>query len=488
MSDTGIRNAGQRGTPPAEAPLLSCIVPLFNHLELSRAMLASLRASLPAGLTHEIILVDDGSTDGTREWLAGLDFPGLTVLLNERNLGFAGTNNRGARQARGRYLALLNNDLLLAPGWLEPMLDLYQYNSDKVGVVGNLQLRVSDGLLDHAGIRATRDGKLVHIRRHPPSSPRVLKVLAVTAACCLVSRERFLSVGGFDESYVNGGEDVDLCLALRAQGLPSLLATRSVIRHHVSATRGATSLQDERNSRRLFSKWPAELGLAIAGAWCETHSELPRPAFWQRQLARLFRSGFLRTPPQRAMLLARSALRREQLRWARILEGAAEPECRLLAAKGLRWDAATSPAWVDGKARFILSAGTPLRNLFITGHLAAEEKPAAPSHAMGLRLRVNGLRTQEFFPIPQGNFNLALDAPCSLEDRPTEVELELVGEHPWSPLAEALINFTLLPRDLRRRLRPHSLLHDGRRLRLRSLVADDLVIADFSTAPTQDRG
>jgi len=487
MTDTDTRDARMKGTPPSEAPLLSCIVPLFNHLELSRAMLDSLRASLPAGLAHEIILVDDGSTDGTREWLAGLSCPGLTVLLNERNLGFAGTNNRGARQARGRYLALLNNDLLLAPGWLEPMLALYQDSKDKIGVVGNLQLRVSDGLLDHAGIRATRDGKLVHIRRHPPTSRRGLKVLAVTAACCLVNREHFLSVGGFDEAYVNGAEDVDLCLALQAQGLPSLVATGSVVRHHVSATRGTTSLQDERNSRRLFSKWPAELGLAVAGAWCETHSELPRPAFWQRQLARLFRAGLLRTPPLRALLLARSALRREQLRWARLLDGTTEPECLLLSATGLRWDAATSPAWVDGRARFILSAGTPLKNLFIAGHLAAAENPASSFHALGMRLRVNGLRTQEFFPIPQGNFNLALEGPCSLEDRPTEVELELVGEHPWSPFAEALIHFTLLPRQLRQRLRPHSLLHDGRRLRLRTLVADDRVIADLSTAPTHNR-
>jgi GT2 family glycosyltransferase len=485
MTDTDQENTRREGTPADKAPLLSCIVPLFNHLELSQAMLASLRAGLPAGLSHEIILVDDGSTDGTREWLAGLSFPGLTVLLNERNLGFAGSNNRGARQARGRFLALLNNDLLLGPGWLEPMLALYQKRGDKIGVVGNLQLRVSDGLLDHAGIRATRDAKLVHIRRHPPAAAAGIPVLAVTAACCLLRREDFLSVGGFDEGYVNGGEDVDLCLALGARGLRSFVAPASVVRHHVSATRATSSLQDERNSRRLFSKWPAELGLAVARAWCETGSELPRPSLQQRLFARLFRMGLLTKPPRRAILLAQSALRRETLRWAQLLDGTPPPECRLLRAEGLHWDAASSPAWIGGRARFILDAGTPLRNLFLAGHLSPPENPERNSQPLGLRVCVNGLRAQEHFPIPHGNFNLGLDAPCALPDRETVVELELVGEHPWSPLAAALISLSFLPKEFRRRLRQHSLPHDGRRLRLRSLVADDRVIADFSTAPVQ---
>ena len=96
---------------------VSFVVPLFNCLPLTQAMVASLQRTIPAGLEHEIILVDDGSTDGTRAWLDGLSSPFRTVL-NARNLGFAGANNRGAALARGEYLFLLNNDLVLTPGWI----------------------------------------------------------------------------------------------------------------------------------------------------------------------------------------------------------------------------------------------------------------------------------------------------------------------------------------------------------------------------------
>ena len=92
---------------------VSFIIPLYNCLAHTQECLRTLQASLPAWLEHEIILVDDGSTDGTRAWLATLGAP-CRVLLNERNAGYAAANNRGAAVARGRILVLLNNDLILS--------------------------------------------------------------------------------------------------------------------------------------------------------------------------------------------------------------------------------------------------------------------------------------------------------------------------------------------------------------------------------------
>jgi len=85
-------------------PRLSVITPLFNCLGRTQAMLSSLRASIPGSIRYEVILVDDASTDGTREWIAGLGEP-CRVILNERNMGFGAATNRGAGHAPDYHLA-----------------------------------------------------------------------------------------------------------------------------------------------------------------------------------------------------------------------------------------------------------------------------------------------------------------------------------------------------------------------------------------------
>jgi glycosyltransferase involved in cell wall biosynthesis len=99
-------------------PKISFIIPLFNHLAETEKMLASLLTSLPVGLPHEIILVDDGSTDGTREWLKAIQDARIRVHLNERNLGYAATNNVGwGWQVVNFYVYLTTICCLSQDGW-----------------------------------------------------------------------------------------------------------------------------------------------------------------------------------------------------------------------------------------------------------------------------------------------------------------------------------------------------------------------------------
>ena len=208
-------------------PKVSFVVPLFNHVEQSRVMLTSLQASLPPGLAHEIILVDDASTDGAREWLHTLGNPHLQVVLNAVNVGFARANHAGVALATGEVLALVNNDLIFSPGWLEPTLAVLQNQQCSAGVVGNVQTRVADGALDHAGVQVAALGKLVHVRELPAGHVEHARVFAVTGACCLIRRDVFDAVGGFDEAFVNDGEDIDLCLKVKARGLHGLWQCRA---------------------------------------------------------------------------------------------------------------------------------------------------------------------------------------------------------------------------------------------------------------------
>ena len=311
---------------------VSFVIPLYNCLPLTQAMVASLQSSLPAGLAHEIILVDDGSTDGTRDWLHGLTAPPgpFRVLLNEHNLGYAGANNHGAALAQGEFLALLNNDLVLTPGWLEPLLAVHRRLGPRAGLVGNIQLNARTGTVDHAGIFINHQGKPEHTRSLPLG--RRFRPLdawrpadAVTGACAVVRRDLFTRLGGFDEGFVNGGEDVDLCLRSHAAGAVSAVALRSVVRHHVSASPGR-KLRDEQNSRRLTRRWRDELArLAARTSWSAHYLESQWTSPHDPSDHALARQalGYLlhlrRDPPDAALAGMQAAIACELDRWDQLL-------------------------------------------------------------------------------------------------------------------------------------------------------------------------
>lgn len=308
---------------------VSFIIPLFNCLPLTQACVASLQASLPRGLAHEIILVDDGSTDGTRDWLRGLGAP-FRVVLNERNLGYAAANNRGAALARGRLLALLNNDLVLARGWLEPMLAVHR-RLPRPGVVGNVQRNLRTDRLDHTGIVFDHRGKAGHDTTYPVAAflRGWRRVPAVTGACLLIAADRWRELGGFDPGYVNGGEDVDLCFRALAAGCTNAVALRSVILHHVSASPGRKR-RDEENSRRLTLRWRREIAAQSVRAWARHHlatqwSGSRHPAGAAAALGLLaFVLGLRRTAPDLARAGVEQAIAAELARWDALL-GAAPP-------------------------------------------------------------------------------------------------------------------------------------------------------------------
>ncbi len=308
---------------------VSFIIPLYNCLALTQAMLASLQATLPSALatSHEIILVDDGSTDGTRAWLATLRAP-FRVVLNERNFGFAAANNRGAALASGAFLVLLNNDLLLPRRWLEPMLAAHRSLGPRAGLVGNVQRNFNTGAVDHAGVFINLKAKPEHVRTLPPRWLRALvpfrRVPAVTAACALIERSVWQQLGGFDETFSNGGEDVDLCFRLRAAGRVHAVALRSIVRHHISASPGR-KLRDEQNSRRLAEKWRTVLESLAYRRWCwnyldrewtSPHSALAHP---DARAALFHVLRLRRTPPPIAVAGMRAAMDTEFARWEKIL-------------------------------------------------------------------------------------------------------------------------------------------------------------------------
>jgi O-antigen biosynthesis protein len=308
---------------------LSIVVPLFNCLAHTQAMLQSLQSSLPDGLRYEIILVDDGSTDGTREWLAALPAP-CRVILNETNLGYAAANNRGAAVATGESLLLLNNDLLFPRPWLEPMLTAQASLGAEAGLVGNIQRTVATREVDHSGLIINEKGKPEHDRQLPwrawlPHPWSVRRVAALTGACLLVPRRLFLDSGGFSEEFINGGEDVDLAFRLAQQGHRHVVALRSVVLHHVSASPGRKR-HNEINSYRLALRWREQLVRHGAPAWARHYlwknwsSPGTSRNAWAAAETLVYILRLRRHPPPHVIMGIRAAIDDELARWRQMID------------------------------------------------------------------------------------------------------------------------------------------------------------------------
>jgi GT2 family glycosyltransferase len=311
--------------------MVSFVIPLYNCLPLTQAMLASLRTTLPAGTTHEIIFVDDGSTDGTREWLATLPAP-CRFILNEKNLGFAGACNRAAAAATGEFIFFLNNDLVLTSHWLEPMLAAFT-RFKNVGLVGNVQRNFATGAIDHTGIYFDHKGKPAHGKRLPFSTllfgaPAYRSVDALTAACFGIRRATWQSLGGFDDGFINGGEDIDLCLRATEHGLTNYVALRSVVFHHISQSSGR-KLRDEQNTARLVERWHEKIAALSSHAWSRqqiiAHADQSGVFDYAMVQTALFHYLNAGKPPARVNEGVRSALEVERRRWRELLQGEAAP-------------------------------------------------------------------------------------------------------------------------------------------------------------------
>ncbi len=250
--------------------LVSIIIPAYNGLSYTRQCLQALWQNT-SGIPYEVIVVNNGSTDETGDFLAQTG-TGVKVIANQANLGFARACNQGAGAARGQYLVFLNNDTIPQRGWLAALVAVVR-RDPRIGVVGS-KLLYPDGRVQHAGVAIRRERPLgtQHIYKGCPASvPQVNKerdFQVVTGACMLVRRDLFKVLQGFDEVYVNGYEDVDFCLRVRQAGWRVVYTPRSVLIHYESATEGRHRYNMQ-NLQRLNSRWQGKVK-ADAGRYYQT--------------------------------------------------------------------------------------------------------------------------------------------------------------------------------------------------------------------------
>lgn len=372
--------------------IVSFIVPLFNHVEQTQEMLISLKASLPRDLRYEVIFADDYSTDETRSWLAILKDECVKFLLNECNYGYAKTNNLAVKHARGDILGFLNNDLLFAPGWFEPMRALLDAPSIKAGVVGNVQYRLADGILDHVGVELMPNGKFEHLKGPLNVNITAIPVHAVTGACMLMWRKDFDAVGGFDENFINGCEDYDLCFKIQKLGMNIYLATNSQIFHHVSLSRSRVTSQNEKNSQYLYGKWRKEIKLQLTKCWVDLLGQ-PESAFTSYIDGTLTKS-FKSKPHIAAMTVAEAALLREEARWDRDLGDAVQCADWLnhISVSGVKEVSQLNTYLAEAEVVVSIEHIKTARNFYVCARLLDDFDPAS----IAIDLSINGVQKKTF--------------------------------------------------------------------------------------------
>ncbi|MBT3638317.1 MAG: glycosyltransferase family 2 protein [Opitutae bacterium] len=240
-------------------PSVSVIISVFGQLQHTKRCLTQLEETLVGVIDYEVLIIDDASKDGTVEFLKGLG-ERYRVFFNDQNQGFAKNNNLGAREARGEYLCFLNNDVFVQGDWLTPMLRVFD-EKKTVGMVGNVQKLANSRRYDHMGIVFAPQGNPRHFGQgflHRPFKGKVRKWSAVTAACCVAKRECFWEIEGFDEVFVNGCEDIDLCLRMSEAGLEHHVVHDSVVEHVKGASEGRKIFNDK-NSDLLQERWGSRI-------------------------------------------------------------------------------------------------------------------------------------------------------------------------------------------------------------------------------------
>lgn len=247
---------------PVADPRVSILMLAWNQLPFTRRCLAALRRSVPAGLA-EIVLVDNGSTDGTDAWARRQ--PEVRLLRNEENRGFGPANNQAAAQARGEYLLLLNNDTEPQFGFLERL--VAALDADPGLGAATARLFAPGGELLEAGAVVNLDATCTNRGRGAPggihSYREPVEVDYASACCLLVRRDAFRAAGGFDPRYAPAYyEDVDLCVALRRQGwrlavVPeaACLHAESVTARHLTGHESRRLRLQEEARQKFLAKW-----------------------------------------------------------------------------------------------------------------------------------------------------------------------------------------------------------------------------------------
>ncbi len=238
----------------SDKPKYSLIIPVYDQHLLTFTCLKSI-AETCKGLAIEVLVIDDCSPQPAAEALSSV--AGITVLRNETNLGFLASCNHGVTHAKGEFVAILNNDLILTAGWLQEMEAVFRQLPD-CGLVG-AKLVYPDGRLQEAGGIVWRDGSAWNVGRgDDPGKPEynfVREVDYCSGACLLIERDFWNALGGFDTAYAPAYyEDTDLAFRVREAGRRVYYQPHAVVVHFEGQSSGTDLTKGVKRHQLIHQK------------------------------------------------------------------------------------------------------------------------------------------------------------------------------------------------------------------------------------------
>lgn len=251
---------------------VSLVIPLYNQAEYTKQCVASIERC--TDVPYQLILVDNGSTDGTKDFLRDVN---ATVISNAVNLGCAKAWNQGIRASTGAVVGILNNDIVVTPGWLTGLLAFMER-----GPYGIVSPAAREGPLNY---------DLHHYAREFIHCCAAATRSEMYGACMFIQRRVFDRIGLFDEAFQYGGcEDIDFLWRARKAGF-SVATTGSVLIHHFSMVtqdavkRAETKSYPADNLAHFQKKW----GRTVRGSWAERRLDYVKSIL--RNRIELFRYG-----------------------------------------------------------------------------------------------------------------------------------------------------------------------------------------------------
>ena len=259
-------------TLPATPPLVSLVIPTRNGLDLLKQCIDSILTKTTYK-NYEILIVDNNSDcpKALTYFASIVKNKRIKVLRDQRPFNYSALNNTAIKQAKGQYVALINNDIeVISPEWLTEMLSIAIQPG--VGAVGARLLYPND-TLQHGGVITGIGGVAGHSHKHAPRqaygyfarAQLIQTYSAVTAACLVIKKSIYHELNGLDEANLAiAFNDIDFCLRVREAGYRNVWTPYAELYHHESATRGSedTSAKQLRFTKEVLymkKRWGDEL-------------------------------------------------------------------------------------------------------------------------------------------------------------------------------------------------------------------------------------